>query len=273
MKVFLRNFSFSMKKSSLFALVLLIVLGSCVTNQEATYLQIYEESEYTGEYVPPSDYLIQPNDNIYLQVSTPDPRVSAFFNVFDATGGNMTVDQASAQLMSYPVQMDGTVDLPYVGEVIVANKTLPQAKEAIEEVLKAYVTEFTVTVKLVNNYVSVLGEVNQPGLYPMYKERLNIYQALSLAGDVADYGDRYTLAIIRQTERESIVKEFDITDRKIIDSEFYYVMPNDVLYVKPLQGRYFAINTAPWTFALATLTTAFSLVILIQNNIFLRNAE
>ena len=265
MKVFLRNFSFSMKKISLLALVLPIVLGSCVTNKEATYLQIYEESEYTGEYVPPIDYLIRPNDNIYLQVSTPDPQVSAFFNVFDATGGMMTVDQASAQLMSYPVQLDGSVDLPYVGDVMVANKTLPKAKEAIEEVLKAYVTEFTVTVKLVNNYVSVLGEVMQPGLYPIYKERLNIYQALSLAGDVADFGDRYTLAIIRTTERESIVMEFDITDRKIIDSEFYYVMPNDVIYVKPADGRYFQVNTAPYVFAFSAIAALGTLVLLIQN--------
>lgn len=265
MKGFFASSRFSMKKISLLALVLLIVLGGCVTNQQATYLQVYEESAYSGEYVPPVDYIIRPNDNIYLQVSTPDPRVSAFFNVFDASGGRITVDEASAQLMSYPVELDGTVDLPYVGPVIVAGKTLADAKLAIEEVLKAYVTEYTVTVKLINNYVSVLGEVNTPGLYPIYKERLNIYQALSMAGDVADFGDRYQLAIIRQTEEESIVKEFDITDRNIIDSEFYYVMPNDVIYVKPLKGRYFAINTAPYVFAFSAVAALGTLVLLIQN--------
>ena len=254
-----------MKKISLFALVLLIVLGGCVSNKQATYLQVYEESAYSGEYVPPLDYIIRPNDNIYLHVSTPDPRVSAFFNVFDASGGRITVDEASAHLMSYPVELDGTVDLPYVGPIVVGGKMLPDAKLAIEEVLKEYVTEFTVTVKLVNNYESVLGEVNSPGLYPIFKERLNIYQALSMAGDVADFGDRYQLAIIRQTEQESIVKEFDITDRSIIDSEFYYVMPNDVIYVKPLQGRYFAINTAPYVFAFSAIAALGTLVLLIQN--------
>ena len=265
MKMSLRSFRFSMKKISLLALVLLIVLGGCVTNKEATYLQIYEESQYTGKYVPPVDYLLQPNDNIYLQVSTPDPRVSAFFNVFDVTGSNMTVTEASAQLMSYPVELDGTVNLPYVGYVMVAGKTLADAKLSIEEVLKDYVTEFTVIVKLVNNYVSILGEVRTPGLYLIYKERLNIFQALSMAGDVADVGERYTLAIIRQTEQESIVKEFDITDRNIIDSEFYYVMPNDVIYVKPLKGRYFAINTAPYVFAFSAIAALGTLVLLIQN--------
>lgn len=265
MKISLRSFRFNMKKISQPALILLIVLGGCVSNQDATYLQIYEESQYSGEYVPPVDYLLQANDNIYLQVSTPDPRVSAFFNVFDATGGTMTVTEASAQLMSYPVELDGTVNLPYVGSVLVAGKTLPDAKHSIEEVLKEYVTEFTVTVKLLNNYVSVLGEVNTPGLYPIYKERLNIFQALSMAGDVADFGDRYQLAIIRQTETASIVKEFDISDRNIIDSEFYYVMPNDVIYVKPLKGRYFAINSAPYVFAFSAIAALGTLVLLIQN--------
>jgi polysaccharide export outer membrane protein len=265
MKVYLRSFKYSMKRIITPALLIMIFLGSCVSNKQTTYLQDYEESPYTGEYVPPFDYLIQANDYIYLQVSTPDPRVSAFFNVMDATGGNMTVTEASAQLMSYPVELDGTVDLPYVGPVFVAGKTLPEAKSTIEEALKEYVTEFVVTVKLVNNYVSVLGEVSQPGLYPIYKERLNIYQALSMAGDVADFGNRYQLTIIRQTEHESIVKEFDITDRNIIDSEFYYVMPNDVIYVKPLKGRYFAVNTAPYVFAFSAIAALGTLVLLIQN--------
>ena len=182
----------------------------------------------------------------------------------------MRADEASAQLLSYPVELDGTVDLPYVGSIEVGGKSVADAKKAIEVVLAEYVTDASLTVKLVNNYVSVLGEVRTPGMYPIYKERLNIYQALAMAGDVADFSDRYSLAIIRQTTGESIVKEFNITDRKIIDSEFYYIMPNDVLYVKPLRGRFFAINTAPYTFALTTLTAAISLFVLIQNNILLR---
>jgi polysaccharide export outer membrane protein len=102
-------------------------------------------------------------------------------------------------------------------------------------------------------------------MYPIYKDRLNIYQALALAGDVEDFSDRYELAIIRQTMEGSIVKEFNITDRKILDSEFYYVMPNDVIYVKPIKGRFFAINSAPYTFAFAAISTVATVFVLIQN--------
>lgn len=257
-------------KISVLSLLLLIALGGCVTNQEATYLQEYEESMYSGEFIPPIDYLIKPNDNLYIRVTSLDPNLSMIFNAMGERG-LMRADEASSHLMSYPVELDGTVDLPYAGPIQVAGMTLPEAKVAISTVLNEYIRDASLTVKLVNNYVSVLGEVREPGMYPIYKDRLNIYQAIALAGDVADFGNRYQLALIRQTSGESIVREFDLTDRKIIDSEYFYVLPNDVLYVKPLNGRYFAINTAPWTFALSTLTAAISLIILIQNNIFLRN--
>jgi len=249
--------------------MIMTLFSACVTNKHATYLQEYENSEYSGEYAPPEDYLIKPNDNLYIRVTTLDPRQADIFNAL-GDGGLMRADEASAQLMSYPVELDGTVDLPYVGSIEVGGKTVQEAKVTIEAVLAEYVTDASLTVKLVNNYVSVLGEVRAPGMYPIYKERLNIYQALAMAGDVADFGDRYSLSIIRKTESESKVKEFNITDKKIVDSEFYYVMPNDVIYVKPLRGRFFAINTAPYTFALATLSAAISLIVLIQNNIFLR---
>jgi len=269
MKIALIMSDYYWKKGSLVALLVLIVLSGCVSTKETTYLQDLEESEYSGEYTPPNDYLIQPNDNLYIRVSTPDPSRSELFNAM-GEGGSMSANEASAQLLSYPVELDGSVDLPYVGSIVVAGKTIAEAKIAIEDVLKDYVTDASLTVKLVNNYVSVLGEVSEPGMYPIYKERLNIYQALAMAGDAADFGDRTEVSIIRKTGEGSIIKEFNITDRNIVDSEFYYVMPNDVIYVKAVKGRFFGINTAPWTFALSTLTATLTLFVLIQNSIILR---
>lgn len=269
MSLFLRLFSILRKRSNLLALFFLMLFSGCVTNKMATYLQEPEVSNYSGEYAPPENYLIQTNDNLYIRVTTLDPSYSTIFNAM-GDGGEMRADEASAQLMSYPVELDGTVDLPYVGIIEVGGLTLPEAKKVIMEVLEDYVTDASLTVKLVNNYVTLVGEVREPGLYPIYKERLNIYQALAMAGDVADYGNRYVLSVIRKQGEESIVKDFDITDRNVIDSEFYYVMPNDVLYVKPHKGRYFAINTAPYTFALATLSTAIGLIILVQQTIILQ---
>lgn len=232
-----------------------LLLGGCVTSKKTTYLQEYEDSEYPTEYVPPENYLIQPNDNIYLNVATPDPRQSAMFNAM-GEGGAMVFDGATAQIYSHVVEIDGTVSLPYIGSVYVANKTIIEAKEIIESELSDYVNDATVTVKLVNNTVTVLGEVVAPGIFPLYKERLNIYQALAMAGDVDVYGDRYEVSVIRKSSEGSVVTTFDITDKNIIDTEFYYIQPNDVVYVKPMKGKFFAIETFPWTLILTGITTA-----------------
>lgn len=254
----------NLRCKKLFILLVLggFMLNGCVTSKKTTYLQEYEDSPYSTEYVPPEDYLIQPNDNLYLNVATPDPRQSAMFNAM-AEGGMLTFDESSAQIYSYAVQIDGTVDLPYIGLVGVAGTTLTEAKAIIEAELADYVNDATVTVKLVNNSVTVLGEVVEPGMFPLYKERLNIYQALALAGDVDVFGDRYTVSIIRKTSEGSIIKEFDLTDRNIIDTEFYYIHPNDVIYVKPMKGKFFNMASFPYAIILTTITT----FILIDNYI------
>jgi len=230
------------------------LLNGCVTTKKTAYLQEYKDSEYSGEYVPPEDYLIQPNDNIYLNVATPDPRISAMFNAM-GEAGNMGFDAATAQIYSYVVEIDGTVSLPYIGSLFVVGQTISEAKVQIEAELRDYVNDATVTVKLVNNSVTVLGEVRTPGVYPIYKERLNIYKALALAGDVDTYGNRYSVSVIRQSSEGTITKTFDITDKKIIDSEYYYILPNDVVYVAPMKGKFFAIAAFPWTLVFTGITT------------------
>ncbi len=241
-----------------------ILLTGCVTNSKITYLQEYPESDYSDEYVVPDTYKIQPNDNVYIRVSTLDSKFSAFFNVPLDQNGGTRMDETTADLMSYPVQEDGTIEMPYIGAVEVSGKTLSEAKVIIEELVKDYVNDAAITVRLVNNYVSILGYVAVPGLYPIYKQRLNIFQAISMAGDIAVYGDRYDVRVVRQTLVGSEVKEFDLTDVNIVDSEYYYVLPNDVIYVKPIKGRFWGMAEFPWTPLFASITAAISIILLIQ---------
>lgn len=254
-------------------IVLLIafsVLSGCVTNKKTTLMQDYPESPYSGEYTPPENYLIVPNDNLHVRVTTPDPRLSAIFNS-TREGGAMAVNEESTRLSSYTVQPDGTVELPTIGPVDVGGKTLMEATETIKDVLTEYVTDADVIVKLVNSSISILGDVRLPGLYPMYRDRLNIFEALSMAGDVADFGNRYNIRIIRKTTDGSIVKEFDLTDKNIIDSEYYYIMPDDVIYVSPMKGKFFALNQFPYTVIFSSITAAISIIILIQNTAILNS--
>ena len=231
-----------------------LLISSCVTNKKLTYLQSEGPRE---EFIAitPATYIIQPYDNLYIRVVTPDPKLSDMFNTIPTNVSNLSLNELSADMLSYTVDDDGTIELPYAGKFMVAGKTLSMIKVELDIALKSYISDAVVTVKMVNNYVSIIGEVQNPGKYPIYKNRLNIFQALAMAGDISTYGNRRKIQIIRQTPDGNIVKEFSLKDRSIIGSQFFYVMPNDVVYAPPLKGRFFQMESFPYSVILSTITT------------------
>jgi polysaccharide export outer membrane protein len=231
------------------------MFSSCVTTKKLTYIQYQGTKNDIIKPVTPTDYKIMPFDNLFIRVVTPDPQWSAMFNTMPVATYSISVTEQSADLVSYPVDGDGYIQLPYAGRIKVAGKTLAMVTDEVEKVLKGYVADAAVTVKMVNNYVSLIGEVQRPGKYPIYKDRMNIFQALAMAGDLNEFSNRKKVQIIRQTPDGNIVKEFNLTDRSIMASEFFYVMPNDVIYAMPMKGKFFALNSFPYSVLLSTITT------------------
>jgi len=186
---------------------------------------------------------------------TPDPRVSEMFNTLPSTSYGISVTEQSADLISYPVDGNGEISLPYIGKLHVEGKTLTNITDEVSSSLRDYIADPAVTVKMINNYVSLLGEVKRPGKYPIYKDRLSIFQALAMGGDLTDFSDRQMVQVIRPTTSGNIIKEFSLSDMSIMESEFFYVMPNDVIYAKPMKGRIFQMNEFPFSLMLSTITT------------------
>jgi polysaccharide biosynthesis/export protein len=244
---------------TLILLSIILIFSSCVSKKKLTYLQYSNKSnDYeisSGDFktsVTPTAYKIMPYDNLYIRVVTPDPQWAALFNVDMGT----SLNQESAGLSGYSVDIDGSIEIPFVGKVKVAGETLSEIKTALDSIFKNYVADAAITVKLVNNAVSIIGEVSTPGRYLIYKDRLNVFEALSLAGDLTVYSNRQKVQLIRPSPYGPIVKEFSLSDRSILTSEFYYLMPNDIIYAMPLQGRAFQTNTTIYTLFLTTITTA-----------------
>jgi polysaccharide biosynthesis/export protein len=233
-----------------------LALTSCVTNKKLTYLQ-YSHGRENHMIKPdnPAEYTILPYDNLFIKVVTPDPQWSTMFNTMPVSTSSITVTEQSADLVSYSVDGAGYISLPYAGKIKVAGKTLSMITEDVDKALKGYIADASVTVKMVNNYISLLGEFQHPGRYPLYKERLNIFQALAMGSDLSVFSDRQKIQVIRQTNEGNIIKEFTLTDRSIMASEFFYVMPNDVFYAKPIKGRFFKMNEFPYSVILSTITT------------------
>jgi polysaccharide export outer membrane protein len=235
--------------------LLLLLLSSCVTTRKLTYLQYTGEQSKLVKTDIPMEYTVLPYDNLFIRVITPDPQWSAMFNTMPVATSAVSVTEQSADLLSYPVDGQGFIELPYAGKIKVAGKTLSTITSEVEKALKGYVADAAVTVKMVNNYVNVIGEVQRPGRYPVYKERLNIFQALAMAGDLNEFSNRQKIQLIRQTNEGTMVKEFTLTDRSILTSEFFYVMPNDVIYAPPMKGKFFHMNEFPYSVLLSTITT------------------
>jgi polysaccharide biosynthesis/export protein len=239
-------------------------LEGCVVNKKTNYLQVYDVSKYEANPDFEESYKLQASDNIFIRVVTPDSRYAEMFNTVPVASPGISATEQSVDLLSYVVQADGTVDIPYLGSIQVGGKTIEETKEILKEELTEYVADVSITVKLVNYYISILGEVTAPGRYPVYKQHLNIFQALAMAGDIDDFGNRYRVKMIRPTPEGSVIKEFDLTDRSVVDSDFYYVMPNDVIYVEPMPGKFFAMNQFPFALILTTISTTVLILSFVQ---------
>ena len=240
----------------LYLLPFALIINSCVTTKKLTYLQSGETTPSdTTVSVTPADYRILPYDNLFIRVVTPDPKWSEMFNTLPTTTYSVSVTEQSADMISYPVDGAGNISLPYAGKIAVAGKTLTVVGKEVENALKGYIADAAVTVKMVNNYVSLIGEVTRPGRYPIYKDRLNIFQALAMGGDLDVYSNRQKIQVIRQTPSGNVIREFSLTDRSIMSSEFFYVMPNDVIYATPMKGKFFQMDAFPYSILLSTITT------------------
>ena len=250
----------------LFSLTLILILNSCVTNKQLTYLRDSGEFDAAnmpgtdpGLSVPPATYKIMPFDNLYIRVITPDPQWSSLFNIMPVGAGG-SVTEESAALFGYPVDVEGKIEIPFVGKVEVGNKTLSEIKTELDASFKNYLTDASISVRLVNNYVSILGEVNAPGRFRLTKDRVNIFEALALAGDLSDFSNRQKIELIRPSPYGPIVRELSLSDQSILSSEFYYVMPNDIIYAVPMKGRSFRVNSTVWTLFLTTITSALGVI-------------
>jgi len=249
-----------------FLFSLFLALSSCVTRKDMTYLKYsgklaeesYTASDIRGS-VSPTAYKIMPYDNLYIRVITPDPQWSELFNTMPVGAGG-AVTEESAGLFGYPVDGEGYIEIPFVGKIQAGGRTLTEIRTELDSVFKGYVTDASITVRLVNNYVSVLGEVSHPGRYRLSKDQVNVFEVLAMAGDLTEFGNRQKVQLIRPSPYGPVIKEFSLGDRSILSSELYYIMPNDIIYAMPGNGRSFRVNSSVWTLFLTTITSAMGVI-------------
>lgn len=222
------------------------------------YLQEQKKNELKDEYdnIRP-EKSIQPFDNIYIKVSSIDDKTASIFSQQSVQGS-----EANLNLISYTVNQSGYINFPFVGEIYVKGMTLTEAQQKIEAAVGEYLSNISIIVKFVNNTVAVLGEVRSPGEYPFFKDQITVFQAISSASGIADFGDKENVILIRESKNKINYYYLDLTDKDIVSSEYYYIIPNDVLIVKPINAKFRNLSMINWPIYLTSITTAVTLYLL-----------
>lgn len=253
----------NLKRIGLFPLlnfIIILLFSSCVSHRNLEYFRDKDNNDeviktFNDAKVP--DYKLKPMDELYIKIkSLDDPST----NVFQQRGiqqyseiGN--IQPYGASLMSYTVDKEGFIQLPIIGNILVEDKSVPEVGAILQDSLNHILSNPTVTVKLVNRYVSVFGEVRAPGHFSYAQDRLTIYDALSMAGDITDYGDRSDVILARNENGKNLRINIDLTSSEIMASEYYYIRPNDMLYIKPMRKKFWGLNEFPWQVLLTSIST------------------
>jgi polysaccharide biosynthesis/export protein len=235
---------------------LALLISSCVHQREVEYVRDPEKTSKTFKEAQVGDYLLKPNDELYIQISSLDDPSANIFSAPGAQQSTTTLDPYGASLMSYNVDKDGFILLPVLGRIQVRDKTTFQVSESIKESLSNILSQPMVKVKLVNRYVSVLGEVRSPGHFPYSQDKLTILDAIGLAGDITDYGSRQDVILIRNENGQNIRIPVDITRSDLLASSYYYIRPNDIVYIKSLRKKFWGMRQFPFGVIMSTISTA-----------------
>ncbi|WP_317045529.1 polysaccharide biosynthesis/export family protein [Aquiflexum balticum] len=243
------------KQNLFYALSIITVLGifsSCISNKRVIYMQdIPEKNPITqiGELVPVNteEYLLQYNDVVEINITTSDPLLNTLFDINSGGnqgrmmmgGGGMMNGGDIFYLSGYTLNDDGIVELPVIGKVKMVGLNTEDAKIAIENELKKIVrdNEYFVRVRLGGIRYSALGEFTRPGKYTILQNRVTIFEAIAHAGDLTIQAKRDNIMLIRQYPEGSKAYRVNLNDNKIMASEFYFIRPNDMIYVEPMKVR------------------------------------
>lgn len=261
------------KKLKLVFLLALVcfALSSCVTARKVNYMQ--EPDRYIPHYADTlsfEDYELRTGDRLYVYVYSLDDKVSKMYNA-GGTGSSVRQQMmngstyGSYDLYTYLIDDEGMIDFPTIGKVQVRGLTTREVKRKLEEELSTLLQEIpgfstvSVEVNIVNRSFSVIGA--QSGRYMITKEKMTIFEALALVGDLGEFNSRKEIKIVREKEGETTIKTFDARSKDIVNSEFYYIEPNDIIYIRQIPGYSFGINSASTVLGVTATTISFAVFV------------
>ncbi len=255
-------------------MAVMTLIASCSSTKDVAYFQ----NSDTVDLSPSKtlyDARIMPKDVLTITVSTTDEDAAVPFNLTVPTPMSTTVRSSYSQatLQSYLVDNEGMIDFPKIGKIKIGGLTKTEAEKLICDGIRPYMNANEnpiVTVRMVNYKISVIGEVTRPGMYTVTNEKISILEALAQAGDLTIYGVRDNVKLIREdASGEKTITELNLNDANLINTPYYYLQQNDIVYVEPnkakAQNSSIGSMTTLWFSATSILVSIASLIVNIVN--------
>lgn len=233
----------------------MIFTVSCVPTKQLSYFNDLNELQEPGVN-PRTQKLIMPFDRIYIKVISIDAQTNQIFGATEEMRSGM-----DNGILGYLVDEAGNINFPFVGNINVGSLTTAKAAEKIQKALDDYVSKTSVTVKYIDNQVTIIGEVKNQGVFSFLQDKLNIYEALGLGGGLTQYGDRKKIILIRNEGAKIMHYRLDLSDSKISGKDTYYILPNDVVVVEPLKAISTSYQNITYTTILSSITTLIAVLL------------
>jgi len=253
----------SLKLISTFSVMFAILLSSCASPEDVVYFQNtgdYETLVDKNSFTPK----FKVDDLVSIYVSTLDSEASAPFNLFrGASEGGLRPEQ-----VDYLIDKDGEIDFPVIGKTKIAGLSAEEVRVLLRDRLSEYLKDPIINIRLRNFTITVLGEVRRPGTYPVNGERITIFEAIGLAGDLTIKGIRDNVMVIRDFDGTKVYTRINLKEKESMSSPVYYLTQNDVVYVEPNKSAITASsldNRATIAISIASILIT-STVILITRN-------
>ena len=246
--------------------ILAILLSSCNSYEKLIYFKDIEETGNTGifEKQKPS-YNIQAGDLLYIQIITENKEINELFNPLMGVNASQYLRPETMFYTSYLVNDSGYIEMPLLERIYVSGLSIDQVQDSVKQKAFRYLKNPQVIAKLANFKFTVVGEVKVPGVKLVTANQINIIEALAYGGDISYNGNREKVLLLRQTAKGTQSYKINLAKPDIVNSDLYYIMPNDIIYVEPLKSTLFREQTSDYVFIISALTSTLTAVALILN--------
>jgi len=256
----MKNYSILNTKYPIYILLFLFTFSSCITNRDLEYIR--SSKEIKNAKANKHDYRLQIGDLMSIQISTTTEQQHDFFNKENLANSQLMMQ--NPYLYGYIIKEDGNLDLPSFGKVRAEGFTLQELENVIRKIAESYFESPIVKLNIINFKISILGEVNNPGTFKIIDPEVNILYALSLSGDMTQFGNRRKVKVIRNENELNRVFYVDLTKKGVLNNADFMLQPHDIIYVSPLRKKFYAFNNINNIVSMSL--SAVTLFILINNN-------